>query len=246
MLFSIKWCIAFALIAVLVAASASASAVEPKNEGVKSEAENVFRDMEEKLAQAKTLQCNLMIKCDFGGQMDNLAYKGSLFLGEGNRARQEIKEPTKGPPMRLLMVSDGARLSMQDNGMSHATLENTPKYLNRDILTWMARSGVFLPHLPLPDVEADDAKDRFPVSGFKLGDKEKIGERAAQRLEYQLAVKGQDPTFSVTVWLDAVTGLPVKRMLTSEVGTDKITVVETYSKLTLDEKVDAKKFDLPK
>jgi len=147
--------------------------------------------------------------------------------------------------MRLLMVSDGTRLSMQDSGMIRPSLENTPKDFNRDILTWLSRSGVFVPHLPLPDVKADDAKDRFPVARFELGDKEKVGERATQRLDYQLSIKGQDPTFSVTVWLDAATGLPVKRMLISEVGKEKVTVVETYSKLTLDEKMDAKAFDLP-
>ena len=196
--------------------------------------------MEEKLAKAKTLECVFDVK------NDTLSYRGFLFLAEGNRARLEINEATKGRPMRVLMVSDGTRLSGQDNGMTHPKLENTPKNLNAEILTWVARPGVFLPQAPLPDVKADDAKDRFRVSDFTLGSKEKVGTREAQRLGYQLTVKGQNAPFSVIVWLDLKTGLPVKRMVTSRAGGAEMTVVEPYGKLTLDEKADAKKFDLPK
>ena len=241
-----NWSIAFAFTAVLVAVSSGGVADAIGGDVTGKEAENLFRAMEEKLAKVKTLECSVEIHCDSGGQMEALSYKGSLLLGEGNRARQEIKEPGKAPPIRLLMVSDGTRLSIQDNGMSQPAIENTPKDLNRDILTWLARTGVFVPHLPLPDVNADSAQDRFPVANFKLGDKEKIGEHATQRLDYQLSIKGQDPTFAVTVWLDTATGLPLKRKLFSQVGKEKLTVVETYSKLTLDGKVDAGTFDLPK
>jgi len=245
MLFSRIWPVAVAITAAFVAASAILAAETPEKDGTKNEGEKLFSAMVEKLAKAKTLKCNVKMLCDFGDQVESKSFTGSLILGEGNRARQEITESNKAPPIRLLMVSDGTHYSMQDDGMSQPTLGNTPKSFNQDILTWMARSGIFLPHWPLPDVEAADAKERFPVSAFKLGNKEKIGEIATQRLDYQLAVKGQDPTFSVTVWLDAATGLPVKRKLFSAVGREKVTVVESYSTLTLDEKMDSKKFDLP-
>jgi outer membrane lipoprotein-sorting protein len=216
------------------------AADEPKDDGAKNEAEKMFRTMEEKLATAKALECVFEIK------KDPITYKGTLFLGEGNKVRLEIKEATKEGPMRCRIISNGTRLSYQDNGLDHANLSDTPKDLNRDILTWVARPGLFLPQAPLPDVKADDARDRFPVSGFKLSDKEKIGEREAQRLEYRLAVKGQESNFLVVVWLDLKTGLPLKRTISPWEASEKMVLVETYTKLTLDQKADAKNFDLPK
>ena len=212
----------------------------PKDDGAKKEGEKLFRTMEQKLARAKTLECVFDVK------IDTLSYRGSLFLAEGNRARLEIREAVKDQPIRVLMISDGARQSFQDNGMTHPQVGDTPKELNGEILTWVARSGVFLPHTPLPDVKADNAKDRFRVWGFRRGDKGKVGAREAQPLAYQLSVKGLNNSLSATVWLDLKTGIPVKRQVTERVGGQQTTMVETYRTLTLDEKVDAKKFDLPK
>jgi outer membrane lipoprotein-sorting protein len=212
----------------------------PKDDGPKNEAGRMFRTMEEKLATAKALECRFEIK------MDPMSYKGSLFLAEGNKARLEINEATKEWPMRCRIVSDGTRLSYQDNGLDHANVSHTPKDFNRDILTWVARPGVFLPQAPLPDVRADDAKDRFPVSDFKLGNKEKVGEWEAQRLEYRLAVKGQESNYLVVIWLDLKTGLPLKRMVSPWGAKERLVLVETYTKLMLEPKVDTKNFDLPK
>jgi RNA polymerase sigma factor (sigma-70 family) len=199
-------------------------------------AERLFGRMEDTLAKVKTLECFFEIKLGI------LSYEGNLFLAEGNRARLEINEATKERRMRSFLVSNGVSLSYQDNGMSKSQVSKTPKDLNRGILTWLARPGIFVPQCPLPDVAAEDAKDRFPVSGFQFGNREKIGERESQRLEYQLSVKGQMDPMSVTVWLDVKTELPVKRVVTS--AGQEVTVVETYEKLSLNEKVDAKKFEL--
>lgn len=225
-------------LAVLTVGLLVGAGVPKGDEGVK-EAEKLFRAMEKKLAKAKTLECV------FDVNLNSIIYKGSLFLGEGDKARLEINEASKAKAMRVRLVSNGTGMSYQDNGMPRPKLEDTPKNLDADILTWLARPGVFLPQAPLPDVKADDAKDRFRVSDFQLGKKEKVGGRETQRLGYRLAVKGQKDPFSVIVWIDSKTGLPVKRMVSSRVGGDQTTLVESYTKFTLDEKIDAKKFQLP-
>src|SRR5437660_9160156 len=137
----------------------------PKDDEATNEAEKLFRTMEEKLTKAKTLECVFDVK------LGTVSYDGSVCLAEGNRARVELKEATKGRAMRLLIVSDGARQSFQDNGLSEPQLRDTPRNLNAEILTWLARPGVFLPQAPLPDVMAVDAKDRFRVTGFVVGEK---------------------------------------------------------------------------
>ena len=73
-----------------------------------------------------------------------------------------------------------------------------------------------------------------------------VGAREAQRLEYRLAVKGQEPSYLVVIWLDLKTGLPLKRTVFPWEAKEKMVLVETYTKLTLDQKVDTKNFDFPK
>lgn len=207
---------------------------EPKND-----AASWFRALEQRLARSKTLECDFEVKTALA------SFHGSLTLGEGNKARLEINSETEGRPLRLLLVSDGERTHVRDSG-GGPWVHDTPRNQNADILTWLTIPGIFLPQTPLPDVTVADAKDRFRASGFKLGENKRLGGRDIQMLEYQLAVKGQDDTFSVAVWLDVPSGLPVKRTITSAVRGEKMTLAETYGKLTLDPNVDAKKFELPK
>jgi len=51
---------------------------------------------------------------------------------------------------------------------------------------------------------------------------------------------------AVTLWIDAKTDLPVKRIVAFEQAGLTGTLTETYSDLTLDQKVDDKQFDLTK
>jgi outer membrane lipoprotein-sorting protein len=189
----------------LAMAAGSLLAADQPNNKVTNDAETVFRTMEEQLTKAKALECVFHVK------LGTESYDGSVSLAEGNRARVEINETRNGQPMRLLIVSDGNRLSFQDNGLDQPQLRDTPKHLNAEILVWLARPGVFLPQAPLPDVKADDAKDRFRVSGFSLGDPGEVDGREARQLDYQLAVKGLNDPFSVSLWLDLKSGLPTRR-----------------------------------
>ncbi len=90
------------------------------------------------------------------------------------------------------------------------------------------------------------AADHFVMSDFKLAGEEKIGERNTQVIQYTITAKGKNPNvLSMKVWLDAKTNLPVKLAMTG--GSSDITdITETYSEFTIDAKVDAKLFELPK
>jgi outer membrane lipoprotein-sorting protein len=243
----------FSLVIVLAACCLPALSQDAKP-AADDRAKQLFQQMENRLAKAKTLQCTFEIDDEFSAPGDpktTRLLEGSLFLAGGNRVRQEIKERTVGRPMFKLLVSDGTRWWWHDKGSPpHLVNKKLGDNLNADFATALARSGLSLPTLPLPPVETADAKERFPVSGFRLGTKEKVGEREAQRLEYRLPIKGQDGPagekifFSVTVWLDPGTSLPIKRVITQTVLGMKTT--ETYRTLVLNGEIEAKKFELPK
>jgi hypothetical protein len=143
-----------------------------------------------------------------------------------------------------LRISDGAQAVLVVEGNNDKPKpKKTPKNLIPKYRTFLARSGVLLALLP-PSFgnEENDFRERLLVSDFKLGNKEKIGERVTQRIDYLLSFKGQKTTCPVTLWIDLKTGLPVKRLV-SDGGLPWFT--ETYE-LTLDGKLDPKMFELPK
>jgi len=157
--------------------------------------------------------------------------KGTLVAMTGNKVRLEMFG-------QMVMVSDGTRML---RAVPDAQPQVTPKDLDLEVRTWVARSGILQAQIVRADAPPVAAKDRFRVSGFKLGMKEKIGERATQRLDYRLSMNGEDTPIAVTVWIELNTKLPVKRQY---VSTDRH--FEIYGKLTVDEKLDANAFDLPK
>ncbi len=89
------------------------------------------------------------------------------------------------------------------------------------------------------------------VTDFKLGEKGRIGLHEARLIQYALVTKGLEvrtgkTRFAVSLWLDVKTNLPLKRVVVPlEEGLEFI-LTETYRSLTLDEKIDPAKFELPK
>ena len=59
-------------------------------------------------------------------------------------------------------------------------------------------------------------------------------------------MKGSKDSWAVSVRLATKTNLPLKRVISASLPGGKIVLTETFSKMTLDPKFDAKKFDLPK
>jgi outer membrane lipoprotein-sorting protein len=252
---------AIACVIVIMAAGSPALAqgTKPANGDA---ANQLFQKMEDRLADAKTLQCMLEIKSEGSGEpgfpVRKMEFVGSLALGEGNYVRLELTKTSAeaadlpGVPF-WLHISDGRRELHQDSGMPKPQItDHVAGNLHADLVTLLARSGFYLPTLPLPPVEAADMKDRFPVSEFKLGPKEKVGEIVTQRLDYRFDVKGQkqpngtDASFRASVWLDANTNLPVKRAITWKlVGVEVISITEHYKNLVVDERIDPKEFELP-
>ncbi len=82
-----------------------------------------------------------------------------------------------------------------------------------------------------------DSAKLLRATDFKAAEGEKVGGRDAKVLRYKLG------TLGVILWLDARTHLPLKRHILSE---KRVVITETYKEFTLDPKIDAKVFELPK
>jgi outer membrane lipoprotein-sorting protein len=71
-----------------------------------------------------------------------------------------------------------------------------------------------------------------------------VGDQEAHVIHYKL--KDSYPPLRVSLWLDAKTNLPLRRVVVWGGVAGDHTTAETYSVLTLDAKVDAKRFELRK
>lgn len=205
----------------------------------KNEAEELFKKMEGKLANAKTIQLKL------SGEMQpmKLALTGELLFDEAGKMRMELEGKSGPDLLKALMLSDGKNLRLESSDKKDPKSFEVPETLGKLARACFARAG-FVGTLDALDNDRDvklEPDAQFAPKGFKLGAKEKVGEREAQAVDYTMAKAGH-PESAVTVWIDKETLLPLKR--TVKMGGMSLT--ENYSGVKLDEKLDAAKFVLPK
>jgi len=206
--------------------------------------EKLFRDMEAKLAKAKTFSLSFDINFE---EIQTGKLQGSLASMSGNKARFEMQGKLAGKK-GLLLVSDGTRLRFI--GKLDDKTEDTPKKFDELVRAFVSRAGFALASFVVAFDEKPKDIDAWGVSEFRLGKKEKLGDRDAQIIDYTLTPKGASGPapgpFKVTVWLDAETSLPVKRVITGKLEDHKMTITENYTKMAVDAKLDEKQFELPK
>lgn len=214
-----------------------------------ADAKAAFDRMEQQVLKCKTFQVQLEVNSGTGKDAF-LSVKGRLLVATGDKVRLELEGSIRGKAEKMAMVSDGTKQRMTINGRP-AEDQETKKGLGKLALTSLTRLGVmpawFLtaPEDPAEKAEFDPAT-AFPISGLKLGKKESISGVDAQAIEYQVTPRGVNAPISATVWLDIKTSLPVKRVIAISEGKDTITITETYSKATIDGKLDEKELELPK
>jgi outer membrane lipoprotein-sorting protein len=211
-----------------------------------NEAEKLFREMEAKVAKAKNIECAYEIKMEFGKETGSS--KGTLLIGEGNKVRVEANGEFAGMKENRTEISDGMKGVLGKDSPASVV----PKWLHQAIRASLTRATLLNPGFVVqPGQKPDDSEyridERFPVTQFKLGKKEKVGDQEAQVIEYTLTMAGgRKETLAVSVWLDTKTQLPLKRILAATIDDKKMTISETFTKLDLDAKIDPKQFELPK
>lgn len=215
-----------------------------------NDAEKLFNSMSAKIDKAKTLQIAFDVTVEAVGEREG-KIKGTVLMAEGGKVRFDGRATFDDKDERMILISDGKMLRTIER--NREPKDSEAKQFHPAIMTALKRVGVVVGFLILKEGRTDPAvkkvEDLFKPSDFKLGKKEKLGDKETQRLEYKVTFEAdrKEITASITLWLDAKTQLPVKHVLRARVEekTDVI-ISQTYTSFRLDDKIDAKLFELPK
>jgi outer membrane lipoprotein-sorting protein len=211
-------------------------------------AEDLFRKMEKQIVDAESLRVTFEITLSKDGKEAG-KFQGALALAKGDKVRVDLKGREVGEKeSELTLVSDGKRM-LAIRGVDRKPEENpTADKLGASASALLSKAGlggglevVIRQFRGREGMSLENLK----ASGFKLGQDGAVGGKPAHVVEYQLSHEGKDPA-SVRVWLDAMTGLPLKREITAGDGGRMMRFEELYTELTLGAKHDAKVFELPK
>jgi outer membrane lipoprotein-sorting protein len=210
------------------------------------DAEKAFRDFEKKIASAKALHVVGDIVAREKDKEAKLHF--AMTLAQGNKVRMTMKGKVEGKEMAFEVISDGKNLAMSSEsvGKGKGSGGPTPDRFTEMLGTVLSRVGVVGGLKVGPGMGIDeknpDLEKMFGASNFKDGKAEKINGRQTRVIRYDVKIH-QDKA-KVTLWLDASTGLPVKREIVADNG--KAHITETYTEFNLNPQLDAKTFELPK
>lgn len=223
-----------------------------------NDAEKLFRAMEKKIKAAKAFEVT------FSYDLNKRKAQGALLLTNDNKARLKVKGhfgEKRNAAFELVadgkrLKTKGARFFVASNGQPGMELGGqsewvTPENFHDVLGATVTRGGVWftilgLPYLQREKVEPDAEGSRMHAYGFKPSAAEKVGEREAKVVHYRFGKGGACPDDAeLTVWIDAETNLPLKRLLVLPRG-DRVRVTETYKEFKLNPTVDVKAFELPK
>jgi hypothetical protein len=230
-------------------------AVLPLARGQDNEAEKLFRDMEKKIQAARAFRLAVTIETR-GDTKDRVgSFKGSLLLTNDNKARLKISGDDFGEARNWEMVSNGKQVrlkpySAMPDFKEEATLA-TSNNLHGLLTTRVISFGVFPNVLRLTYLllEADDPRtSKLDTWDFKMGAADKVGGRDAKVVRYKVGQRAEKGQAAFTVWIDGKTLLPLKRVIVPDRTSRAagIIITEIYTEFTLDPKIDARAFVLPK
>lgn len=205
-----------------------------------SDAEKLFKKMEERLVAAKTLQFTVKVSTD-RDPLDNMEM--AFLLGEGNKLRIDCKMHKGEPADQVLFVSDGKELKHKRGDQSWGPFKS-PADQNAVIKIGTARAGggYFLMYYRMNTKE--EAAKSLPVSGFKSAGREKIDGTEAEIVEYAVEVPNRGRV-AVKVWIDPARLVPLRRTQVGDFQGKKVTATTTYAGFKIDEPIDDAKFKVP-
>ncbi|HYT92412.1 MAG TPA: hypothetical protein VEL76_27100 [Gemmataceae bacterium] len=207
-----------------------------------NEAEKLFRDAEKKIKAATAIQVDV----DMSMEGKGVKFKGSLLLTKDHKAKVTMTGQVDGKEFKVETISNGTRMRTSQTFLPDPKESETPKQFHNMLSAMTSRVGlvgIFFISSKKDMEKETDVEKLIPISEFKLEAAEKVGGRDAKVISYQAAPAGEKPA-RITLWLDAKTLLPLKRVIAPPRESERIT--ETYTEFKLNPKVDAKVFELTK
>jgi outer membrane lipoprotein-sorting protein len=208
-----------------------------------SRAEKALRATEKSIRAAKALK--VVVEAEQREGKEESRLKGSVVLGAGNRVRIELTRTRGGKTETMRLTCDGKQaVGEGENFDTEGKAVPVPEGegLNEQLAELLARAGVL--GLLAPGVTGPDGKFDIdlaaPLISVAPGAREKIDGREAE--VFRVLTKMHRVRQTVTVWVDAKTHLPLKRVSTWNGGR----LTETYTEFELDPRLDAGLFTLPK
>src|SRR6266498_551937 len=204
-----------------------------------NEAEKLFRNLEKTIKAAKAIQVAAEISTQFqNGKGQEDKFKASLLLTRDNKTQLKLDGETNGEAFNCAITADGQRVRASKTGFPEPKEGPLPKKLHDRLSAMTCRlglmGGVIFVVMRRGGEEAEvDVEAMMPVTDFKREAGEKVRGRDTTAISYTTAGRGKDKA-RVTLWLDAKTLLPLKRVLVG--GGERIT--ETYKEFNLNPTIE--------
>ena len=205
---------------------------------LQDEPKAAYEAFEKKLTDAKSLRLKWKVDVAIvaGGEKDAIELEGELSMRSDDRARFFAKGKYLGTDFAGASVCDGKTLRVKMADVP-ADDRKCPDNLTKGLSQLSARAGLYaVVASGKPKLGLDE---EWALSDFRKVDGEK-----AIRFTVESGVKKEQ--FIAKVWLDAKTGLAVKRVVRG--GDDKIeiTITETWSEAVLDAEMPDEEFEFEK
>lgn len=211
------------------AAMAEEPPKEPPKDPPKDEAaEALFKKLEAKYAEAKTVQYTVeMLGKD---KNDTIKMTFAVAAKAGNMLRMAGEGEIAGTAVKMTVVCDGTKLETRFNGLGRPAGKASANAASI-LRGGMVRAGVFEAIDSMDKESLGKMDEQYAVTLLKLGEDEKVGDKAMKVLTWKVSVKGKDWTWTQKAWVDEETLTIVKR---EGKGSDGRTELETYTDTKFD------------
>jgi hypothetical protein len=174
-------------------------------------------------------------------------FEGTVDAGEGQRMRFAMQGAFGGKDADVLFVSDGAR--MRGGARGQPLDEPSAPSLREGVVLGFVRMGLThdlarLASGKTPDYIDGSVRRHLEAVGVTHAPGEAVRGTATEAWTWELFVD-QKKSADETLWLDAKTGLPLKRRVVVHFPEGDMEVGEEYDEVTVDAPVTEEAFRIP-